>query len=200
MTIRSAIKARREEQMTWLEAVQRAIAEQEHLPYGRSEAGSDVVEGATERIDWRGVQILRQGDAVSCVYTVYETFLTAMKMLELESEVTTEDIEEIKRWCFVYGDEYRDGIAGGLEATGLGYRVDVSEAQAGDVAQIWDTTDGRTIFGHCVFIMGEEPGTAYPALKTWSAEPNEGNVYSWRYIEQTNPSKERVWIVGRVDF
>ena len=97
MSIRSAIKARREEQMTWLNAVQRAIAEQEHLPYGRSAAGSDVVEGATERIDWRGVEILRQGDAVSCVYTVYETFLTAMKMLELESEVTTEDIEELKR-------------------------------------------------------------------------------------------------------
>ena len=186
--------------MTWIEAVLRAIAEQKHLPYGRSKAGSPVIEGATEQIGWRDSLILRQGDAVSCVYTVYETFLDAMKMLDLESEVTTEDIEELKRWCFVYGDQYRDGIAGGLEATGLGHRVDVSEAQAGDVAQIWDTTDGRTVFGHCVFILGEEPGTKYPALTTWSAEPSEGNVRSWRYVEQTNASKEREWIVGRPDF
>jgi hypothetical protein len=186
--------------MSWIEAVLRAIAAQAHLPYGRSKEGSDVVEGATEQMDWRGEKILRKGDHVSCVYTVYETMMTAAKMLGFEDDITTEEIEELKRWCFVYGDEYREGIGGGLEATGLGSIIDVKDARAGDVAQIWDTTDGKVVFGHCVIILGEEEGTKYPAFSTWSAEPNEGNVRSWRYIQQTNSSKLREWIVGRPGF
>ena len=185
--------------MTWIAAVLRAIAAQKHLPYGRSKANSPIVEGATKACLWGTDEILRHGDHVSCVYTVYETFLDALHLLELDDEYDTETIEELKRWCFIYEEKYRQGIAGGLEELGMGRIIDVSEARAGDVAQIWDTTDGRTVFGHCVFILGEEPGTKYPALTTWSAEPNEGNVKSWRYIEQPNASKEREWIVGRVD-
>ena len=190
--------------MTWIEAVLRAIAEQKHLPYGRSKAHSPVVEGATKSCLWLTDEILRQGDHVSCVYSVMETLMDAMASLDFENYqnehfICAEDMQELKEWCFVYDDDKRQGIAGGLEELGIGRIIDVSEARAGDVAQIWDTTDGRTVFGHCVFILGDEPGTAYPALRTWSAEPNEGNVVSWRYIVQPNAAKEREWIVGRIE-
>lgn len=184
---------------SWIDAVERAITEQQHLPYGRSGSGSNAVEGATDLIDWRGQKILRRGDHVSCVYTVYETFLTAAKILGVEADYTVDTIEELKKWCFVWGEEYRGGIGQGLAELGMGSLVDVGDAQPGDVAQIWDTVDGRIVFGHCVFIMGEEPGTPYPALTTYSAEPDEGNVKSWRYVTQPNTAKDRRWIVGRFD-
>ena len=191
--------------MSWIEAVLRAIAAQKHLPYGRSKEGSDVVEGATKSCEWLTDEILRRGDHVSCVYSVMETLMDAMASLDFEDYrnehfICAEDMQELKEWCFVYDDDKRQGIAGGLEELGMGRIIDVSEARAGDVAQIWDTTDGKVVFGHCVIILGEEPGTKYPALTTWSAEPNEGNVRSWRYIEQPNASKLREWIIGRPGF
>ena len=187
--------------MRWIDAVNGAKDAQRWLPYGRSGPSSDVVEGATIQVDWRGVGILRAGDAVSCVYTVMETLLTAAKMMGVEGEISSEDIEELKRWCFVYAiPKHRRGIAGGLEEVGLGYQVPTDEAQPGDVAQIWDVVEGRDVFGHCVFIMGREADTSTPAFSTWSAEPNKGNVMDWRYITHPNASKKREWYVGRVDF
>ena len=187
--------------MTWNEAVNQAISNQERLPYGRSKAGSSVVEGATKACFWGRTGILRAGTHVSCVYTVMETILDAAALLGLTDEdIPASTVQELKEWCFVYDESKRGGIGEGLEVLDLGFRVSPEEARAGDCAQIWDTNEaGDILFGHCVIITGREEGTPYPAFSTWSAEPDEGNSFSWRYIEQPNASKKREWIIGRPD-
>ena len=188
--------------MTWNDAVNKAISSQIHLPYGRSKAGSSVVEGATKACFWGTTGILRAGTHTSCVYSVMETILDAAAILGLgEDDIPAEDMQELKRWCFVYDESKRGGIGEGLAVLDLGDLVTPQEARAGDCAQIWDTNEaGEVLFGHCVIITGREEGTPSPAFSTYSAEPNEGNCYSWRYIEQPNPSKKRQWIIGRPDF
>ena len=202
--------------MNWEEAIKQAQEKQKKYPYGRSfwnddpekvaeNNGEKFIEGATVAQWWKGQSILRAGNCVSCVYTVFETFMEAMRSLGMEDEdndweITAEDMQTLKEWCFVYDEGKRKGLPGGLVELGLGAYVDPSEARLGDVAQFYNVSKstGKTVFGHSVVLWGMHGSGS---LDTWSAENSDGlngNAFNWRYIKSNNYNRE--WYVARPDW
>ena len=186
--------------LTWRDAIEEAKSQQAKMMYGRDSWGKGIKEGATKRTSWQGKVILKKGNHVSCVYTVMETVLTAMKLMGFEEHVHVEDIWQMYEWCFIFSNRaMRSGIGGGLFHMGWGDPVLPKNARPGDLAQIQDFSykSRKYIFGHSVIITGISEQKKGIALNTFSAEPKKGNVEDWRYLVHPNKNVERTWYISR---
>jgi hypothetical protein len=192
----------------WQEKMKSVIDSIPFTPFGR---GASAADGVTEDIYWGDDLLYRAASPPKsyCVGAVTEAFLKTLKHFKTPDDITKQQLIELRRWAFVYGEEYRKGIAGGLVELGWADWVkDPYDAQYGDLAQIngvrFDSRGANGIpywdDGHCVIITGVEKKKGIDALTDWSSTPagKRGHMHSWHAINKSRKGISRYWNIARM--